>query len=137
MFRMAHDLPLSVRELCLQSIISRLENLPDGRALLRMADRTCSKAAANQFRLFLHAGVCRMMWGLRVSMPKRSVWGVAQFDTLRSRFPRLRHLSAGSAAPHFRTLPSTPNLLHSDLRLAAGERSVHAWCRADKKSRAP
>ena len=26
-----------------------------------------------------------MMWGLRVSMPKRSMWRVAQFDTLRLR----------------------------------------------------
>jgi hypothetical protein len=25
------------------------------------------------------------MWGLRVSMPKRSMWRVAQFDTLRLR----------------------------------------------------
>jgi hypothetical protein len=50
------------------------------------ADRTsCSKAAANQFRLFLHAGAYWLMWGLRVSTPKRSVWCVAQFDTLRLR----------------------------------------------------
>jgi hypothetical protein len=50
------------------------------------ADRTsCSKATANQFRLFLHAGAYWLMWGLRVSMPKRSVWRVAQFDTLRLR----------------------------------------------------
>jgi hypothetical protein len=50
------------------------------------ADRTsCSKATANQFRLFLHAAAYWLMWGLRVSMPKRSVWRVAQFDTLRLR----------------------------------------------------
>ena len=50
------------------------------------ADRTsCSKATANQFRLFLHAGAYWLMWALRVSMPKRSVWRVAQFDTLRLR----------------------------------------------------
>jgi hypothetical protein len=50
------------------------------------ADRTsCTKATANQFRLFLHAGAYWLMWGLRVSMPKRSVWRVAQFDTLRLR----------------------------------------------------
>jgi hypothetical protein len=48
------------------------------------ADRTsCTKATANQLRLFLHAGAYWLMWGLRVSMPKRSVWRVAQFDTLR------------------------------------------------------
>src|SRR5271157_5730406 len=48
------------------------------------ADRTsCTKATANQLRLFLHAGAYWLMWGLRVSMPKRSMWRVAQFDTLR------------------------------------------------------
>jgi hypothetical protein len=48
------------------------------------ADRTsCTKATANQLRLFLHAGAYWLMWGLRTSMPKRSIWRVAQFDTLR------------------------------------------------------
>src|ERR1700693_426262 len=48
------------------------------------ADRTsCTKASANQLRLFLHAGAYWIMWGLRVSMPKRSMCGVAQVDTLR------------------------------------------------------
>ena len=47
------------------------------------ADRTsCTKATANQLRLFLHAGAYWLMWGLRVSMPKRSMWRSAQFDTL-------------------------------------------------------
>ena len=36
MFKMALDLSPSDRELCSQSTISRLENLPDTRALLRM-----------------------------------------------------------------------------------------------------
>ncbi len=50
------------------------------------ADRTsCSKATANQFRLFLHAGAYWLMWRLRAMMPKRSIWRVAQFDTLRLR----------------------------------------------------
>jgi hypothetical protein len=50
------------------------------------ADRTsCTKATANQFRLFLHAGAYWLMWALRVSMPRRSMWRVAQFDTLRLR----------------------------------------------------
>jgi len=54
------------------------------------ADRTsCSKATANQFRLFLHAGAYWLMWGLRVSMPRRSVWRVAQFDTLRLRLIKI------------------------------------------------
>jgi hypothetical protein len=50
------------------------------------ADRTsCTKATANQLRLFLHAGAYWLMWGLRASMPRRSMWRVAQFDTLRLR----------------------------------------------------
>ena len=36
-------------------------------------------------RLFLHAGAYWLMWGLRASMPRRSMWRVAQFDTLRLR----------------------------------------------------
>ncbi len=41
------------------------------------ADRTsCTKATANQLRLFLHAGAYWIMWGLRVSMPKHSMWRV-------------------------------------------------------------
>jgi len=39
------------------------------------ADRTsCTKAAANQFRLFLHAGAYWLMWSLRTLMPRRSSW---------------------------------------------------------------
>jgi hypothetical protein len=54
------------------------------------ADRTsCTKATANQFRLFLHAGAYWLMWGLRVSTPKRSMWRVAEFDTLRLRLIKI------------------------------------------------
>ena len=50
------------------------------------ADRTsCHTAAANQFRLFLHAGAYWLLWSLRTVMPRRSSWRVAQFDTLRLR----------------------------------------------------
>jgi hypothetical protein len=50
------------------------------------ADRTsCTKATANQLRLFLHAGAYWIMWSLRASTPRRSMWRVAQFDTLRLR----------------------------------------------------
>ena len=49
------------------------------------ADTSCTKATANQSRLFLHAGAYWLMWGLRMSLPKRSMWRVAQFDTLRLR----------------------------------------------------
>src|SRR5271156_4233021 len=54
------------------------------------ADRTsCTKASANQLRLFLHAGAYWIMWGLRVSMPKHSMWRVPQFDTLRLRLIKI------------------------------------------------
>ena len=54
------------------------------------ADRTsCSKASANQFRLYLHAGAYWLMWGLRASMPKRSSWRLLQFDTLRLRLIKI------------------------------------------------
>ncbi len=54
------------------------------------ADRTsCTKATANQFRLFLHAGAYWLLWGLRASMPRRSMWRVAQFDTLRLRLIKI------------------------------------------------
>ena len=50
------------------------------------ADRTsCHQAAANQFRLFLHAGAYWLLWSLRRLMPPRSSWRVMQFDTLRLR----------------------------------------------------
>ena len=54
------------------------------------ADRTsCPRATANQFRLFLHAGAYWLMWGLRALMPKRSLWRIAQFDTLRLRLIKI------------------------------------------------
>jgi hypothetical protein len=45
-------------------------------------------AEANQFRLFLHAGVYWLLWSRRV-MPKRSTWRVMQFDTLRVRLVKI------------------------------------------------
>jgi hypothetical protein len=54
------------------------------------ADRTsCHTAAANQFRLFLHAGAYWLLWSLRRVMPKGSTWRVMQFDTLRLRLIKL------------------------------------------------
>jgi hypothetical protein len=54
------------------------------------ADRTsASKATANQFRLFLHAGAYWLLWALRTATPKRSTWRVAQFDTLRLRLVKI------------------------------------------------
>jgi len=54
------------------------------------ADRTsCSRASANQFRLMLHTGAYWLLWSLRHLMPKRSIWRVVQFDTLRLRLVKL------------------------------------------------
>jgi hypothetical protein len=54
------------------------------------ADRTsCYAAEANQFRLFLHAGAYWLLWSMRRVMPKRSIWRVMQFDTLRLRLIKL------------------------------------------------
>ena len=54
------------------------------------ADRTsCYRATANQMRLFLHLGAYWLMWNLRAAMPRRSVWRVAQFNTLRLRLIKL------------------------------------------------
>ena len=40
-------------------------------------------------RLFLHLGAYWLMWSLRAAMPRRSLWRVAQFDTLRLRLIKL------------------------------------------------
>jgi hypothetical protein len=54
------------------------------------ADRTsCTRASANQFRLFLHAGAYWLMWSLRALTPKRSPWRVAQFDSVRLKLIKL------------------------------------------------
>src|SRR4029079_7439215 len=54
------------------------------------ADRTsCTRATANQLRLFLHAGDSWILCSRRQSMPKRSPWRVAQVDTLRLRLIKI------------------------------------------------
>ena len=54
------------------------------------ADRaSCSRASANQMRLFLHLGAYRLMWALRALMPRRSLWRRCQFDTMRLRLIKL------------------------------------------------
>src|SRR5690349_19570283 len=48
------------------------------------ADRTsCCSATANQFRLFLHAAACWLIWAFQTSLPRRSSWRTAQVDTIR------------------------------------------------------
>jgi hypothetical protein len=54
------------------------------------ADRTsCSRASANQMRLFLHIGAYWLMWSFRSLIPRRSRWRGIQFDTLRLRLIKL------------------------------------------------
>ena len=54
------------------------------------ADRTsCTSAAANQLRLFPHAGAYWSMRTLRAALPKRSPWRRAPFDTLRLRVVKI------------------------------------------------
>jgi hypothetical protein len=54
------------------------------------ADRTsCTKATANQFRLFLHAGAYWLLWSFRSQMPKKSTWKTIQFDTIRLRLIKI------------------------------------------------
>lgn len=54
------------------------------------ADRTsCTRAAANQVRLFLHAAAYWLMWSVRSAFPRRSIWRTAQFDTIRLRLVKI------------------------------------------------
>ena len=54
------------------------------------SDRTsCTRACANQVRLFLHGAAYWLLWTFQSLMPKRSPWRVAQFDTLRNRLIKL------------------------------------------------
>ena len=52
------------------------------------SDRTsCTRACANQVRLFLHGAAYWLLWTFQSLMPKRSPW--RQFDTLRNRLIKL------------------------------------------------
>src|SRR5688572_12336024 len=54
------------------------------------SDRTsCTRACANQVRLFLHGAAYWLLWTFQSLMPKRSPWRVVQFDTLRNRLIKL------------------------------------------------
>ena len=66
------------------------ETLAYDRVPLAAADRTaCTKATANQFRLFRHAGAYWLLWALRAAMPKHSTWRLALFDPLRLRLVKI------------------------------------------------
>ena len=63
------------------------ENLIKAHKRHLASDRTsCTKAAANQFRLVLHTAAYWLLHELRGLTPKSSFWRDAQFDTLRLAF---------------------------------------------------
>ena len=63
------------------------ENLIKAHKRHLASDRTsCTKAAANQFRLVLHTAAYWLLHALRGLAPKASFWRNAQFDTLRLAF---------------------------------------------------
>ena len=70
-----------------------LPERPDGdpaEELHLASDRTsCTRARANQVRLFLHGAAYWLLWTFQSLMPKRSPWRVVQFDTLRNRLIKL------------------------------------------------
>jgi hypothetical protein len=45
--------------------------------------------AADQLRLLHHAGAYWLTWGLRATMPRRSLWRALLFDTLRLRLIKI------------------------------------------------
>jgi hypothetical protein len=65
------------------------EHIKAGKNHLAAAPTSCHEAEANQFRLFLHAGAYWLLWSMRRVMPKRPIWRVMQFDTLRLRLVKL------------------------------------------------
>src|SRR5271165_3850560 len=111
MFKMALDLSPSDRELCSQSTISRLENLPDVRALLRMGramvDLYCASFAKVPKRITLdiddrfdavHGGQQLRLFNAHVACPRARPEGRVRFSAhrgVRRRGP-LRHRRASS-----------------------------------------
>jgi hypothetical protein len=68
----------------------RMENLLKAHKRHLASDRTsCTRACANQVRLFLHGAAYWLLWTFQSLMPKRSPWRVVQFDTLRNRLIKL------------------------------------------------
>jgi hypothetical protein len=60
------------------------ENLIKAHKLHLKSDRTsCSKPAANQFRLLIHTAAYWLLHTLRRLAPRTSFWRDAQFDTIR------------------------------------------------------
>jgi Transposase DDE domain group 1 len=78
---------LSERTYCARG---RMENHIKSDKRHLAADRTsCGRATANQFRLFLHAASYWLVWPFQATLPKRSPWRTAQFDTIRLRLIKI------------------------------------------------
>ena len=67
-----------------------MENLIKDLKRYTRSDKTaCSRWEANQFRLFLHMGAYWLLHTLRRSMPRRSIWRGATFETIRRCFVKV------------------------------------------------
>ena len=67
-----------------------MENLIKDLKRSTRSDKTaCSRWEANQFRLFLHMGAYWLLHTLRRSMPRRSIWRGATFETIRRCFVKV------------------------------------------------
>jgi hypothetical protein len=93
MFKVALDRLPSGDDLCSQSTISLLENLPGrGRCCASAGLPTAPPAMRPRpinFACFLHAGAYWLLWSKPRVLPKRSTWRVMQFDTLRLRLVKI------------------------------------------------
>lgn len=68
----------------------RMENLIKDLKLATRSDKTaCHRWQANQFRLFLHTGAYWLLHTLRRTMPRRSPWWGATFETIRRVFVKI------------------------------------------------
>ena len=98
----------------------RAENLVKAHKVHLASDRTsCTKAAANQFRLVLHTAAYWLLHTMRNLAPTRSFWRAAQFDT-----PRLALIKVAARVTELATrikvaLPSSYPYRNSLARLAA------------------
>ena len=96
------------------------ENLIKAHKRHLASDRTsCTKAAANQFRLVLHTAAYWLLHTLRGLAPKASFWRDAQFDTLRLAFIKVAARVTELASRIKLALPSSYPYRDSLVLLAA------------------
>ncbi len=68
----------------------KIENMIKEHKLYTRSDRTsCHRWEANQFRLFLHTGAYWLLHQLRQAAPRRSLWRMVTFETLRRAFLKI------------------------------------------------